>query len=114
MSSQLIPHAPPHKSAGRCALFTLGTRQLFWQSSGQLARNHRLRELCGRSLSLRWRWSEAESAYVERIPSPSLGLLLEGRWRAEELRALSQAGWGQLFFPHEGEKIRRWLEAGLG
>jgi hypothetical protein len=76
-----------------------------WQSVTDEGRVHKKKELCGRALALRYSWDAKRSAFVHRTGICKLVLILDGTWRQEDLVALSSAGWDEILYPDEMDKL---------
>jgi len=76
-----------------------------WQSASDEGRDHKKKELCGRAPSLRYSWDARRGRYVGRASTDKLLLIVDGTWRQDDLDALARAGWDEIFYPDEMEKL---------
>lgn len=76
-----------------------------WQSVSDEGRDHKKKELCGRAPALRYSWDAKAGKFVERPGVEKLILLVDGTWRQEDLDALARAGWDEIFYPDEMDKL---------
>jgi hypothetical protein len=74
-----------------------------WQSCSDQGRDHKKKELCGRAIALRYQWNGA--VFVRRPGVSKLVLLLDGTWRQDDLNSLLRAGWDEIFYPDEIDKL---------
>ena len=78
---------------------------LKWQSCTDKGRDHKKKELCGQAVGLRYMWSG--SCFEQRNGIQKLVLILDGTWRQEDLAALYRAGWDEIFYPDEMDKLAK-------
>jgi len=78
-----------------------------WQSASDAGRDHKKKELCGRAVALRYSWDAKAKKFIKRPNLEKLILLLDGTWRREDLLALARAGWDEIFYPDEMEKLAK-------
>ena len=78
-----------------------------WQSASDAGRDHKKKELCGRAVALRYSWDAKAKKFIKRPNVEKLILLLDGTWRREDLLALARAGWDEIFYPDEMEKLAK-------
>jgi len=74
-----------------------------WQSAHDSHTNDKKKELCGRAAGLRYHWNG--KSFVRRPGVEKLLLLLDGTWCDEDLKALLQSGWDDVFYPDEIDKL---------
>ena len=77
--------------------------RIVWQSCTDSGRDHKKKELCGRAPGLRYHWNG--KGFVARPGIKKLVLLLDGTWRDEDLKALLRAGWDEIFYPDEMDRL---------
>lgn len=76
-----------------------------WQSASDEGRDHKKKELCGRAPALRYSWDAKNGRYVGRPNTDKLLLIVDGTWRQDDLDALVRAGWDEVFYPDEMDKL---------
>jgi hypothetical protein len=76
-----------------------------WQSAHKGHTNDKRKELCGRAVGLRYSWDATKKAFVRRPSVHKLFLIVDGTWRQEDLDALVKAGWDEIFYPDEMDKL---------
>jgi hypothetical protein len=76
-----------------------------WQSCSDAGRDHKKKELCGRAVALRYSWDTAGKKFIPRPGVKKLILVLDGTWRRDDLLALARAGWDEIFYPDEMDKL---------
>jgi hypothetical protein len=76
-----------------------------WQSVTDAGRDHKKKELCGRAVSLRYEWDSKSNAFIPRRGVSKLILIVDGTWRQEDLDALIRAGWDEIVYPDEMDKV---------
>jgi hypothetical protein len=89
--------------AGRMDVGRAQNTLINWQSCTDSGRDHKKKELCGRAAGLRYHWNGKN--FVRRPGVEKLLLLLDGTWRDEDLKALLQSGWDDVFYPDEIDKL---------
>jgi hypothetical protein len=77
-----------------------------WQSA-QANPGDKTKELCGRAVALRYSWNTIAKKFIKRSNTERLILLLDGTWKREDLLALARAGWDEIFYPDEMEKLAK-------
>jgi len=78
-----------------------------WQSAHASHTNDKKKELCGRAVALRYSWDVKAKKFIKRPNVEKLILLLDGTWKREDLLALARAGWDEIFYPDEMEKLAK-------
>ncbi len=78
-----------------------------WQSCSDAGRDHKKKELCGRAVAIRYSWDSEANKFIPRPGIEKLILLLDGTWRQEDLDALARAGWDEIYYPDEMEKLSK-------
>jgi hypothetical protein len=76
-----------------------------WQSASDEGRDHKKKELCGRAPALRYTWDTKQKAFAKRPSTDKLILIVDGTWRQDDLDALEFAGWDEIFYPDEMNKL---------
>ncbi len=76
-----------------------------WQSASDQGRDHKKKELCGRAPALRYSWDASANAFTRRPGVDKLILIVDGTWRQEDLDALVNAGWDEIFYPDEMDEL---------
>jgi len=89
--------------AGRVHVGMAKNTLINWQSCSDAGRDHKKKELCGRGVAMRYHWNG--NSFVLRPGIKKLLLLLDGTWRQEDLAALVRAGWDDIFYPDEIDKL---------
>lgn len=92
-------------SAGSTGVIRVRNTILNWQSVTDSGRDHKKKELCGRAMSIRYSWDAISEKYVPRPGVAKLILILDGTWRQEDLDSLVSAGWDEIFYPDEMDKL---------
>ena len=75
------------------------------QSVTDQGRDHKKKELCGRAVALRYSWDAKRKKFIPRPEVEKLILVVDGTWRREDLLALARAGWDEIFYPDEMDKL---------
>jgi len=65
------------------------------------------KELCGRAVALRYSWDLKSKKFTPRRGVRKLTLVVDGTWRQSDLDALVRAGWDEIFYPDEMEKLAK-------
>lgn len=89
--------------AGRMDVGQVKHTLINWQSCTDSGRDHKKKELCGRAVGLRYHWNG--KAFIHRPGIEKLILLLDGTWRDDDIKALLRAGWDDVFYPDEINKL---------
>jgi hypothetical protein len=76
-----------------------------WQSASNAGRDHKKKELCGRAVALRYSWDSKLKKFIPRQRVEKLILVVDGTWRREDLLALARAGWDEIFYPDEMDRL---------
>jgi hypothetical protein len=67
--------------------------------------NDKRKELCGRAFAMRHQWDPEKNAFQQRTGVSRLVLVLDGSWSDSDLVALLRAGWDEIFYPDEMDKL---------
>lgn len=78
-----------------------------WQSAHDSHTNDKRKELCGRAPALRYSWDTKRHVFVRRPSTERLFLIVDGTWGQSDLDALASAGWDEIFYPDEMDKLVR-------
>ena len=76
-----------------------------WQSASDAGRDHKKKELCGRAVAMRYSWDSKNKIFIPRPGVEKLILVVDGTWRRADLLALARAGWDEIFYPDEMDKL---------
>ncbi len=76
-----------------------------WQSAAKDPRDKR-KELCGRVVGLRYTWNSTINAFTHRPGVNKIILFIDGAWDQDDLNALSAAGWDEIYYPDELDKLK--------
>lgn len=79
---------------------------LNWQSAYGGHSNDKRKELCGRAVGLRYTWDAMAKKFKPRPGVNKLVLLLDGTWTQKDLNALVAAGWDEIYYPDEIDKLK--------
>ena len=74
-----------------------------WQSAHGSHTNDKRKELCGRAIGLKYHWDGTD--FVPRAGVKKMVLVLDGSWEQGDINALLQAGWDDIFFPDEIDRL---------
>lgn len=89
--------------AGRMVIGKAKHTLINWQSCTDSGRDHKKKELCGRAVGLRYHWNG--TAFVPRPGVNKLILVLDGTWKDEDIQALVRAGWDEIYYPDEMDRL---------
>ena len=76
-----------------------------WQSVSSAGRDHKKKELCARAVALRYEWDSQTRRFISRKGVKKLILVVDGTWRQEELQTLASAGWDEIYYPDEMDRL---------
>lgn len=76
-----------------------------WQSANKNPRDKR-KELCSQPFGLKYTWNQSTSKIERRQNVNKLILFLDGTWTQEDLNALIQSGWDEIYYPDEIDKLK--------
>jgi hypothetical protein len=79
---------------------------IHWKSAYDQGRSHKVKELSGRAPSLKYSWDH-QQGFTKRSNVKKLILLLDGTWRGPDLEVLQRAGWDEIFYPDEMDKLAK-------
>lgn len=93
--------------AGITRVIKAGQTIIKWQSVSDAGRDHKKKELCGRAVALRYTWDAEAKKFKPRPGVKKLILVVDGTWRQDDLNALVSAGWDEVFYPDEMDKLKK-------
>jgi len=93
--------------ATKTTVLRKGSTLINWQSASDAGRDHKKKELCGRAVALRYSWDAKAKKFTPRPGVKKLLLVVDGTWRREDLLALARAGWDEIFYPNEMDKLAK-------
>lgn len=93
--------------AGRMMIGKSKKTLINWQSAHDSHTNDKKKELCGRAVGLRYHWNG--SKFVRRPGVEKLILLLDGTWKDDDLKALLRAGWDEIYYPDEVDRLKEMI-----
>ena len=91
--------------AGKTRIFRSNNTLINWQSASDAGRDHKKKELCGRAVGLRYSWDVKTKTFIKRPGVDKLLLVVDGTWRQSDLDALVRAGWDEIYYPDEMDKL---------
>ena len=100
------------EKAGLCGAAGKTTVAMFngvivnWQTGTDAGKDHKRKELCGRAVGLRYTWDAKAKKFKPRPGVNKLVLLLDGTWTQKDLNALVAAGWDEIYYPDEIDKLK--------
>jgi hypothetical protein len=94
-------------ASGKTSLLKVDQTFVKWQSVTDAGRDHKKKELCGRAVGLRYTWDPRTNKFIDRPGVKKLILVLDGTWRQDDLDALCRAGWDEIFYPDEIDKLAK-------
>jgi hypothetical protein len=93
--------------AGKTTILKAKNTLINWQSCSDAGRDHKKKELCGRAVALRYTWDAVSKTFKPRPGVSKLILVLDGTWRQSDLDALLRAGWDEIYYPDEMDKLAK-------
>jgi hypothetical protein len=87
-------------------VISVGETLIHWKSAYDQGRSHKVKELSGRAPSLKYSWDQ-QRGFTKRHNVKKLILLLDGTWRGSDLEVLQRAGWDEMFYPDEMDKLAK-------
>lgn len=93
--------------ATKTTVLRKGKTLINWQSVSDAGRDHKKKELSGRAVALRYSWDAKAKKFVRRPGVEKLILVVDGTWRREDLLTLARAGWDEIFYPDEMDKLAK-------
>lgn len=64
------------------------------------------KELCAQAVGLRYSWNNERRVFEKRPDVDKLILLLDGTWSQKDLSLLISAGWDEIYYPDEIDKLK--------
>lgn len=92
--------------AGKTSIIQVKNTIINWQTATDSGRDHKRKELAGRAVGLRYTWDSENKRFVVRPGIKKLILLLDGTWRQKDLEVLIAAGWDEIYYPDEIDKLK--------
>ena len=77
-----------------------------WQSATDSGRDHKRKELSGKAVAIRYTWNPETKCFIPRSCTKKLILLLDGTWRQSDINTLINAGWDEIYYPDELDKLK--------
>lgn len=77
-----------------------------WKSAYDGHPADKTKELCGRAVGIRYTWEPSSGSFIPRSGVNKLILLLDGTWTQKHLDSLVRAGWDEIYYPDEIEKLK--------
>jgi hypothetical protein len=93
--------------ATKTTILRKGKTLINWQSCHGSHTNDKKKELSGRAVALRYSWDAKAKKFVRRPGVEKLILVVDGTWRREDLLTLARAGWDEIFYPDEMDKLAK-------
>lgn len=93
-------------AAGQTTVAIANHTAIKWQTATDAGKDHKRKELCGRAVGLRYTWDATENTFKPRPEVQKLVLLLDGTWTQKDLDALIKAGWDEIYYPDEIDKLK--------
>ncbi len=93
-------------TAGQTTVVQKENTIINWQSSFGGHPADKKKELSGRAVGLRYTWNEELGKFIPRPKVKKLVLLLDGTWQQQHVDALINAGWDEIYYPDEIEKLK--------
>jgi hypothetical protein len=90
---------------GKTAVLECRGAIINWQSAHDSHTNDKRKELCGRAVAVRYTWDPAKRVFVPRPHVEKTILVVDGTWCQEDLSALAAAGWDEVLYPDELERL---------
>lgn len=92
--------------AGKTTIAKVKSTIINWQSAYDSGKDHKRKELCGRAIGLRYTWDEESKSFVLRPGIKKLILLLDGTWTQKDLDTLLSAGWDEIYYPDQLDRLK--------
>lgn len=94
-------------SVGTIDAFLVNRCAIRVQTANQLKHaTDKRKELCARAIGLRYDWNTASCHFEKRKGVDRLILLIDGTWSKEHLQSLVNAGWDEIYYPDEIDKLK--------
>lgn len=98
-------HCAIRGSAASTGVLKKSRTAIYWQTAHGSHTNDKRKELCGRAMAIRYAWDTARNHFRSRMSFDRLLLILDGTWTQSDLEALLRAGWDEIFYPDEMDKL---------
>lgn len=95
------------KGSGSTSVLRAGSTLINWQSAHGSHTSDKTKELCGRAIGLRYTWSEERKKFMPRHGVRKLILIVDGTWTQSNLDALARAGWDEILYPDEIDRLAK-------
>jgi hypothetical protein len=95
------------RRAGSTSVYYAGKTCIGWQSAHDSHTGDKRKELSGRAVALRYSWDQNHAQFIPRPGIEKLILVVDGTWRREDLVVLAGAGWDEIFYPDEMDKLAK-------
>ena len=92
--------------SGKVSVFHIKNTLIAWKSAYAGHPADKKKELSGRAVGLRYTWNADEGMFVTRPGVKKLILLLDGTWQQQHLDAMIKAGWDEIYYPEEIDKLK--------
>lgn len=93
-------------TAGNTTVAICGKTIIVWKTATDSGKDHKRKELCGKAVGLRYTWDGKNKQFITRPGVEKIILLLDGTWTQKDLNALVNAGWDEVFYPDEIDKLK--------
>jgi hypothetical protein len=93
--------------ATKTTVLRKGKTIINWQSCHSSHTNDKKKELCGRAVAMRYSWDAKAKKFIRRPGVEKLILVVDGTWKREDLLTLARAGWDEIFYPDEMDKLAK-------
>ena len=91
---------------GNSTVYHVKNTIINWQSAYAGHPADKKKELSGRAVGLRYTWETKRKAFIPRPGVKKLILLLDGTWQQQHLDSLVSAGWDEIYYPDEIDKLK--------
>lgn len=92
--------------SGKVTVVQIKNTLIGWKSAYAGHPADKRKELAGRAIGLRYTWDQTASEFKPRPGVSKLILLLDGTWSQSHLMTLINAGWDEIFYPDEIDKLK--------
>jgi hypothetical protein len=91
--------------SGSAAVFRVSKSTIVTRSASEEGRDHKKKELCGRALAHRFELDADTRIVRRREGTEKMLLVVDGTWNSSDLATLISAGWDEVFYPDEMDKL---------
>ena len=98
-------HCGIRGSAASTGVLKISQTAIYWQTAHGSHTNDKRKELCGRAMAIRYQWDSRSNRFISRTGIDRLLLILDGTWTQSDMVALLRAGWDEIFYPDEMDKL---------